>query len=43
MFEVFLEDMIFFFDIDYDNNLDYKELVKGLLFWKKERRENRRK
>lgn len=43
MSEALLEDMILSLDIDYDNNLDYKELAKGLSFWKKERRENRRK
>ncbi|XP_022302015.2 EF-hand calcium-binding domain-containing protein 12-like [Crassostrea virginica] len=43
MSEALLEDMILSLDLDYDNNLDYKELAKGLSFWKKERRENRRK
>ncbi|XP_062585713.1 uncharacterized protein LOC134247355 [Saccostrea cucullata] len=43
MSEALLEDMILSLDMDYDNNLDYKELSKGLSFWKRERRENRRK
>ena len=43
MSEALLEDLILSLDTDFDNNLDYKELARGLELWKRERRENRRK
>lgn len=41
--EPLLEDLILSLDADFDEELDYKELARGLDSWHRERRENRRK
>ncbi|XP_060081393.1 EF-hand calcium-binding domain-containing protein 12-like [Ylistrum balloti] len=41
--EPLLEDLILSLDADFDEELDYKELARGLENWHRERRENRRK
>ena len=41
--EVLLEDLILTLDTDLSNELDYRELAKGMGLWKIEKRENKRK
>ena len=41
--EVLLEDLILALDIDLNDELDYRELAKGMGLWKLEKRESRKK
>ncbi len=41
--DVLLEDLILALDADLNNELDYRELAKGMGLWKKERRQAKRK
>ena len=41
--EVLLEDLILALDTDLNDELDYRELAKGMGLWKVEKRESKRK
>ena len=40
---VLLEDLILALDTDLNNQLDYRELAKGMGLWKIEKRENKKR